>query len=273
MYQSNDFPPIPKCFSHLVVVNVSDASDGEQTHNYNNVNNIRLNLETIALPSNNNDSISLPLSTRDTNNTLNDSKSLEGSSKSNKRDNHLQHYYLTKPKGMSSISSLKESYSGSSGELKDKTTTVSSSRFDPKKSGDQQSSLDNDEYKNPYLKLNCSLMKLQKEMKDLRFLDVSLFCQLVSLHEAIQDLKLTMSDRFSETGSEFSLGSASYMGSMSSLNEDSDWGEDSSIFQSPNVFDPQEDSEFDPTLNENEQSATSLLKQITDLALRADEDF
>lgn len=102
--------------------------------------------------------------------------------------------------------------------------------------------------------------------KQLRSLDLSLFCQLLSLHEAIQDYKITVSDRFSETGSEYSLGSASYMGSMSSLNEESDWGD-----ESPQGFDQHDGSDFDQ--NKNHHNASNLLKQIADLAQRAEEEF
>ncbi|XP_005106948.1 uncharacterized protein LOC101851292 [Aplysia californica] len=117
--------------------------------------------------------------------------------------------------------------------------------------------------KSPFVKLNSSLVKLQEEMKSLRYIDITLFYQLVSLHEAIQDFKLNMTDRFSETGSEYSLGTASYMGSMSSLNE-SDWTEDGMTH---------DDADVDTSTEDNRKSASSLLQQITDLAMRADKDF
>lgn len=98
----------------------------------------------------------------------------------------------------------------------------------------------------------------------MRTLDVNLLFQLLSLHEAIQDFKMTVGDRFSETGSEYSLGSASYMGSMSSLNEeDSDWMEglsSSERVDESHVF-------------VNNEHASSLLDQITALVKKADADF
>ncbi|GFO14336.1 protein fam89b-like [Plakobranchus ocellatus] len=119
-----------------------------------------------------------------------------------------------------------------------------------------------------FQKLNSSLGKLQREMKDLRSLDISLFYQLLALNEAIQDFKLNASDRFSESGSEYSLGTASYMGSMTSLNEDSDWAEEATVLNSPQF-------EGNNTLlaEEDQNSTKELLMQITDLAMRADQDF
>lgn len=106
--------------------------------------------------------------------------------------------------------------------------------------------------------------------KDLRYLDISLFCQLLSLHDAVQDFKNTVADRYSETGSEYSLGSASYMGSMSSLNDDSEWGDDGTMFTFSQ--DHPEHSELTEE-SETTQSASSLLKQINELVLKADHDF
>ncbi|RUS83041.1 hypothetical protein EGW08_009180 [Elysia chlorotica] len=117
-----------------------------------------------------------------------------------------------------------------------------------------------------FQKLNSSLGKLQREMKDLRSLDVSLFYQLIALNEAIQDFKLNASDRFSESGSEYSLGTASYMGSMTSLNDDSDWGEDGTMLSSPLL-------DGNDTLQAENNSTKELLMQITNLALKADQDF
>ncbi|GFR60818.1 protein FAM89B-like [Elysia marginata] len=118
-----------------------------------------------------------------------------------------------------------------------------------------------------FQKLNSSLEKLQREMKDLRSLDISLFYQLIALNEAIQDFKLNCSDRFSESGSEYSLGTASYMGSMTSLNDDSDWAEDGTLLNSP-LLDGN-----DTLLAENQDSTKELLMQISDLALKAEQDF
>ena len=103
--------------------------------------------------------------------------------------------------------------------------------------------------------------------KDLRSLDVSLFYQLLALNEAIQDFKLNSSDRFSESGSEYSLGTASYMGSMTSLNDDSDWGEEGNLLNSSLL-------EGNDTLQaEKDNSTKELLMQISNLALKADQDF
>lgn len=118
-----------------------------------------------------------------------------------------------------------------------------------------------------FQKLNSSLGKLQREMKDLRSLDISLLNQLLALNEAIQDFKLNYTDRFSESGSEYSLGTASYMGSMTSLNDDSDWGEDGTLLNSP-LLDGN-----DTLLGENQDSTKELLMQISNLALKAEQDF
>ena len=71
--------------------------------------------------------------------------------------------------------------------------------------------------------LSYQQLFLNPPQQNLRCMDINLFYQLVSLNESIQDFKLNASDRYSESGSEFSLGTASYMGSMSSLNEESEW--------------------------------------------------
>ena len=112
-------------------------------------------------------------------------------------------------------------------------------------------------------------------------MDMSLFCQLLSLNEAIQDFKMSVNDRYSEytgseyTGSEYSFGGmGSRTGSFTSLNDENDWGGD---------FRMQSDDPSSPlsTGEANEESiagglassTSSLLQQIKALTQRAEADF
>nr|KAG5712308.1 hypothetical protein BaRGS_023887 [Batillaria attramentaria] len=138
----------------------------------------------------------------------------------------------------------------------------------------------------PFTRLNSALCKLKREMVDLRHMDMSLFCQLLSLNEAIQDFKMTINDRYSEytgseytcseyAGSEYSFGGmGSRAGSFSSLNEESDWQHD---FRSEDPNSPLSPGEGgDETGNANVDitaSTSSLLQQITALTERAEADF
>ncbi|CAG5123084.1 unnamed protein product [Candidula unifasciata] len=238
-----DFPPLPQCFSHLVV-----SSDGEPR-------SLRSHISS-----------SLSRSSGKT----------EGFAKSESLDD-FDHYIMNGTR--SSLSCVNHINPDSEGLINTGSlSTVKSqiARFNQRNLSPHQSvpivenSDVSPEQRNPFLKLQTSLQKLQREMKDLRYLDISLFCQLLSLHDAVQDFKNTVADRYSETGSEYSLGSASYMGSMSSLNDDSEWGDDGTTFTFSH--DHPENSELVEE-SENTQSASSLLKQITELVLKADHDF
>ncbi|KAL8564541.1 hypothetical protein ACOMHN_003299 [Nucella lapillus] len=126
-------------------------------------------------------------------------------------------------------------------------------------------------------RLNEALAKLKQEMVDLRHLDMSLFCQLLSLNEAIQDYKTSICDRCSEytgsehtcseyTGSEYSYGGSmgSRVESFSSLNEELG-GENKN-----NSGDFEDGGESGDDLAE---STSSLLKEIRALTKRAEDDF
>ncbi|XP_046578463.1 leucine repeat adapter protein 25-like [Haliotis rubra] len=103
-------------------------------------------------------------------------------------------------------------------------------------------------------------------MVDLRQLDMSLLCQLWSLHEAIQEYKAVMQDRYSETNSEcsFGTGMSSRVGSFSSLNDDSDWNDQDYHMQ------PEPDYHL---ANSIHSSTSSLLQQINQLKERVDAEF
>lgn len=118
----------------------------------------------------------------------------------------------------------------------------------------------------------------------LRHLDMSLFCQLLSLNEAIQEFKISMQDRYSEytgseyTGSEYNGSEYSYggmgsrTGSFSSLIEESDWNTDFRMnYDDPNS--PSSAAEGINDMGEITASASSLMQQIEALALRAEADF
>ena len=124
---------------------------------------------------------------------------------------------------------------------------------------------------------------------DLRHLDMSLFCQLLSLNEAIQDFKMSFNDRYSEytgseytcseyAGSEYSFGGmGSRAGSFSSLNDDSDWGGDLRLQQeqpgSPMCAGDGADEVGHGNSDELAASTSSLLQQIKALTRRAETDF
>ncbi|XP_046355893.1 leucine repeat adapter protein 25-like [Haliotis rufescens] len=117
-----------------------------------------------------------------------------------------------------------------------------------------------------FSRLNASLTTLRREMVDLRQLDMSLLCQLWSLHEAIQEYKVVMQDRYSETNSEcsFGTGMSSRVGSFSSLNDDSDWNDQDYHMQ------PEPDYHL---ANSIHSSTSSLLQQINQLKERVDAEF
>lgn len=121
---------------------------------------------------------------------------------------------------------------------------------------------------------------------DLRHLDMSLFCQLLTLNEAIQDFKMTVHDKYSEytgseytgsecTGSEYSfgVGMGSRVGSFSSLNDDTDWPMDFSLAQDPDFSSPLSDMEPCGRDEETVENASFLLREITALTERAEADF
>lgn len=98
------------------------------------------------------------------------------------------------------------------------------------------------------------------EQVGLRQLDMSLLCQLWSLHEAIQDYKCAMQDRFSESNSEYSYGMNSRTSSMNSIDD---------YDLNPDIHLPQENS-----LAESLHGSTSsLLQQIINLRERAEMEF
>ena len=94
----------------------------------------------------------------------------------------------------------------------------------------------------------------------LRKLDVSLLYQLWSLHEAIQDYKTVMTDRYSDVGSEYSWGGLSSRASSITSIDSCDF--DDFRFQS------------DPSLISSLQgSTTSLIQQIEELKVREETEF
>lgn len=112
----------------------------------------------------------------------------------------------------------------------------------------------------PFIKLNTALSTLKNEMAGLRELDVSLLCQLWSLNDAIQEYKVAVQDRYSETTSEYSWGMNSRSSSIGSF-DDYDWNAD--IHLKP-------DSYMDSPLH---GSTSSLLQQINELKERAESEF
>lgn len=139
----------------------------------------------------------------------------------------------------------------------------------------------------PFARLNSALCKLKREMVDLRHMDMSLFCQLLSLNEAIQDFKMTVNDRYSEyTGSEYTCsefggseysfgGMGSRVSSFSSLNEESEWNRDFREAEDPHSpLSPGESGDNAPGVDADyATSASSLLQQIAALTERAEQDF
>ncbi|XP_041351608.1 leucine repeat adapter protein 25-like [Gigantopelta aegis] len=118
--------------------------------------------------------------------------------------------------------------------------------------------------RSPFCQLNTTLTKLRKEMVDLRQMDVSLLCQLWSLHESIQDYKTVLQDNYSEYS--FGTDMSSRASSFSSLNEsndESDWNE------------PDYATQDDLTIygQSMHSSTSSLLQQINELKERVDSEF
>ncbi|XP_076441615.1 uncharacterized protein LOC143280809 [Babylonia areolata] len=138
-----------------------------------------------------------------------------------------------------------------------------------------------------FSRLNTSLARLKEEMVDLRHLDMSLLCQLLSLNEAIQDFKSSICDRCSEcTGSEYTSseyasseyslggGMGSRVESFSSLNEESVGnGEFGQGHDNKNNSGDFATGYFLEEANHLAESTSSLLKQITALTQRAEDDF
>ncbi|XP_076464325.1 uncharacterized protein LOC143296335 [Babylonia areolata] len=136
----------------------------------------------------------------------------------------------------------------------------------------------------PFNRLNIALGRLKREMVNLRHLDMSLFCQLLSLNEAIQDFKMSIGDRCSDytgseytcseyTGSEYSFGEGmgSRAGSFSSLNDEHDWSRD---FRDPNSpLGLGEGAEERTSADELAASTSSFLQQIKNLTMRVETDF
>ncbi|XP_033735657.1 leucine repeat adapter protein 25-like [Pecten maximus] len=112
----------------------------------------------------------------------------------------------------------------------------------------------------PFVKLNTALSTLKNEMAGLRELDVSLLCQLWSLNDAIQEYKVAVQDRYSETNSEYSWGMNSRTSSIGSF-DDYDWNAD--IYLKPDGY-------VDSSLH---GSTSSLLQQINELKERAESEF
>ncbi|XP_060068453.1 protein FAM89A-like [Ylistrum balloti] len=112
----------------------------------------------------------------------------------------------------------------------------------------------------PFVKLNTALSTLKNEMAGLRELDVSLLCQLWSLNDAIQEYKVAVQDRYSETNSEYSWGMNSRTSSIGSF-DDYDWNAD--IYLKPEGY-------VDSSLH---GSTSSLLQQINELKERAESEF
>lgn len=109
-------------------------------------------------------------------------------------------------------------------------------------------------------KSTCTSPVLYWLQAGLRELDVSLLCQLWSLNDAIQEYKVAVQDRYSETTSEYSWGMNSRSSSIGSF-DDYDWNAD--IHLKP-------DSYMDSPLH---GSTSSLLQQINELKERAESEF
>lgn len=111
----------------------------------------------------------------------------------------------------------------------------------------------------PFRKLNTALMRLRSEMACLRHLDLSLLCQLWSLSDAIQDYKLTLQDRHSETNSECS----SNLG----------WTDSMTSFEDFDSTDELTDRRSLGASNSLNGSTSSLIQQINELKEKAQTDF
>lgn len=93
----------------------------------------------------------------------------------------------------------------------------------------------------------------------LRKLDISLLYQLWTLHEAIQEFKTVMQDRYSDVGSEYSYGMSSRTCSFTSI-DSADFDDDYRLQSNPSLYSLQ-------------GSTTSLIQQIEDLKNRAEAEF
>jgi hypothetical protein len=91
---------------------------------------------------------------------------------------------------------------------------------------------------------------------------MSLLTQLRSLNDAIQEYKLAVQDRFSETNSEYSWGMNSRTSSMCSIDECDDWTEDIPL--------KLDHGQIGSSLH---SSTSSLLQQINELKERAESEF
>ena len=83
--------------------------------------------------------------------------------------------------------------------------------------------------------------------------------QLWTLHEAIQEFKTLMQDRYSDVGSEYSFGLSSRASSITSID-------------SVDLYDDYR-LQSDPSLYSLQGSTTSLIQQIEELKNRAEEEF
>ena len=93
----------------------------------------------------------------------------------------------------------------------------------------------------------------------LRKLDISLLYQLWTLHEAIQEFKTMMQDRYSDVGSEYSYGLSSRTSSITSID-------------SVDLYDDYR-MQSEPSLYSLQGSTTSLIQQIEELKNRTEADF
>ncbi|KAK3591297.1 hypothetical protein CHS0354_004345 [Potamilus streckersoni] len=132
--------------------------------------------------------------------------------------------------------------------------------FEPEGDGQNDCNFETSVDSNPMKRLDHTLLRLKREMAGLRQLDISLLHQLWALHEAIQEYKAAIQDRFSDTGSEYSWGMSSRTSSITSidscdLNEDFHFHSDRALSA------------------ELMGSKSSLLQQIEELKLRAETEF
>ncbi|KAL3873056.1 hypothetical protein ACJMK2_036217 [Sinanodonta woodiana] len=140
------------------------------------------------------------------------------------------------------------------------TTNQEQGHFEPEGDGQNDSHIEASVDSNPMKRLDHTLLRLKKEMIGLRQLDISLLHQLLALHEAIQEYKAAIQDRFSDTGSEYSWGMSSRTSSITSIDS----------------CDLNEDFHFNPERALSAElmgSKSSLLQQIEELKLRAETEF
>ena len=114
---------------------------------------------------------------------------------------------------------------------------------------------------------------------------MSLFCQLLSINEAINDIKLSINDRYSDftgseytcselTGSEYSFGGmGSRADSLSSLLEENEWNRSTSGTYSDDLLSADASPGVDREPCDIVSSTSSLLQQIKALTQRAEDDF